>query len=349
MEAKVSKTRMQIRMGSENPESEEMPEMRTVAKIIKESAMKIHSIADRQIITGYTQMEWLGLRSEDITSTDAAALFGISPYLTAYELWHRKKSKTITDFEVSERMKWGTRLQDSIATGIAEDNEWKIRRMDEYIRLPQLSMGASFDFDVTHDDSSLTLLEIKNVDARIFKEGWTVDGENVEAPPFIELQVQHQFAVSGYESGHIGALVGGNNVVLIPRKRDEVVIAALKTRVEAFWKSIWDNVEPKPDFVKDAEFIRTLYKYAEPGKVMAGTPKMAEMVSEYQALGRAAKMAEEARSAIKAELLTMIADAEKVVGDTFSISAGLIGPTHVEYDRAGYRDFRCYTRKEKKV
>ena len=43
-----------------------------------------------QTITPSSKQDWLKARTEDITSTEVSALFGISPYTTAFELWHRK-------------------------------------------------------------------------------------------------------------------------------------------------------------------------------------------------------------------------------------------------------------------
>jgi len=57
---------------------------------------------------------WLELRRADVTSTEVGALFGISPYMTRFELWHQKRSSGVVDVEPSERMQWGTRLQDAI-------------------------------------------------------------------------------------------------------------------------------------------------------------------------------------------------------------------------------------------
>lgn len=317
--------------------------------------MNVNRQGDVEIITDYTQEEWLKLRSQDITSTDAAALFGISPYLTPFELWHRKKSGLVIELEPSIRMKWGTRLQDSIAAGIAEDQGWEVRRMSEYIRHVKRAMGASFDFEFSpaegSPDPESGLLEIKNVDALAFKDGWILDGDHVEAPAHIELQIQHQLAVSGNRHAYIGALIGGNRVVLIRRERDEKVIAALETKIDKFWYDIDHNIEPKPDFVKDADFIKTLYKFAEPGKIFdaAGNIVLTEMVKRYKAHGAAAKEAKDQQDALKAQLLIIFGDAEKVFGDGWTISAGMIGPTHVEYDRQGYRDFRVFAKKIKEA
>lgn len=283
-----------------------------------------------------TRAEWLAKRAGDVTSTEISALFDLSPYMTRYELWHRKKNRLIVDGETSERMKWGLRLQESIAQGIAEDQGWMIRRMDEYMRLPDLRMGASFDYAIGDDG----ILEVKNVDSLIFKEGWIEDGDGLEAPPHIELQVQHQLATSNRKWAVIGALIGGNRVVLIRRERSESIIEAIRGRVAEFWASIEVGQEPEPLWERDATFIAKLYGYAEPGKVIDGDDEISQLAAEYRSISQEQKKTEAIRDGLKARLLTKMGDAEKVKGEKYTISAGLVGPAHVEYDRAGYRAFR---------
>ncbi len=73
-----------------------------------------------EIINPDNEQHWLECRTKDITSTEIAALFGISPYITEFELWHRKKSGVVVKFEENERMEWGTALQDAIAAKIGQ-------------------------------------------------------------------------------------------------------------------------------------------------------------------------------------------------------------------------------------
>ena len=103
----------------------------------------------RQIIEYTSEDEWHALRAADLTSTDIAALLGISPYLTKYELWHRKRDGLHVASEPTERMRWGNRLESAIAQGIADDNDWLVRARKTYTRLPGLRIGASFDFEIT--------------------------------------------------------------------------------------------------------------------------------------------------------------------------------------------------------
>lgn len=299
-----------------------------------------------QTIVPESEDHWLTLRAQDITSTEVSALFGISPYTTLFEVWHRHMENIVVKFEANERTRWGLRLQDSIAAGVAEDQGWKVRRMDEYIRIPSLKAGSSFDFAV----NTTGLLEIKNVDALMFRDGWMVDGDNIEAPPHIEMQVQHQLRVSGRKEAHIGALVGGNRLVLIKREPDEKVIAAMDKKIEWFWNTIADKKEPKPDFSRDADVIRQLYSQAEEGKVFdaRGNAEINDLVSHYSDVMLAEKTVKAQKDEIKSRLIATIGDCEKAVGDNFTISAGLISETVIDsYTRAGYRNFIINVKKGK--
>lgn len=294
------------------------------------------------------EAHWLELRKQDVTSTETAALFGLSPYVTAFELWHRKHDNLEVEFEMNERVRWGSRLQDSIAAGIAQDKGWTIRRMTEYMRDPELHIGASFDFLFSSDNEEKGILEIKNVDSLAFKEGWLIDGDDIQAPPHIELQVQQQLLLTGEPRAVIGALIGGNHVVLIKREPDQIVIASIQKKIMEFWDSIKNHREPKPDFSRDTDFIQRLYAFAEPGKIFNADEKISRLAYKYKQATEETKEAGYRKDAYKAEILTLIGSAEKVIGETFTISAGVTGPALIPaYERKGFRNFKISWKKEK--
>jgi len=307
--------------------------------------MKIHKFK--------TKDQWLNLRLQDVTSTEVSALFGLSPYMTEFELWHRKKNKEIVILEDNERMTWGTRLEQAIAEGIADDNSWLVHPFKDYARHDTIRAGSSFDYMVAipneAGDSMIEgLLEIKNVDSLQFRNKWIIeDGKVIEAPPHIELQCQHQLMITGYPFLYLGALVGGNSVTIIKRTPDEKIISAMKSKIIKFWNSIEHNIEPSPDFIKDAEYISEIYGYAEPGKVIDGTDEIEKLVVKYTEAAAMAKASDQIKMAAKAELLTKIGDAEKVYSDKYTISAGVTGPVQMNYERKGFRNFRVYLKKEK--
>lgn len=297
---------------------------------------------------------WKKLRLQDITSTEVSALFGLSPYSTKFELWHRKKDQVIVNIKENDRMKWGKRLESSIAKGLAEDNSWEIRPFKEYVRDTELRIGSSFDFAVVEKNVApkapvdVAILEIKNVDGLQFKNGWEIDDQkNITAPNHIEIQVQHQLALTGLPVAHIGVLIGGNDVRLIKREPDQAVIKKIKAEVAKFWESIEKNQPPAPDFAEDADFIAKLYGFAEPGKLIQASEQVRQLIESYKHFGDMAKEAMGQKEAAKAEILTLIGDAEKVKGETFTISAGMVGPATISYEREGYRTFKVTFKKTK--
>ena len=296
--------------------------------------------------------KWLELRANDITSTEIAALFDCSPFeeMTRFGLWHRKRNKEVVSIDQNERMKWGTRLESAIANGVAEDLGYTAKRIDYYQRIPELRIGSSFDYMLMSGDQELSLLECKNVDWRRFKDGWIIlDDDDIEAPPHIELQVQHQLLVSGMEKAVIGVLVGGNAAKPIHRVAMPYVQEQIIRRVAGFWESIERGIEPTPDFTKDADLISRLNQYAEPGKVLqvGDSAEYAELANEYNAAMAMSKHAEMKKKEIKAKLFTLAGDHEKITGDFGSFNIGLVPPAEIAaHTRAGYRNIRLFTKKE---
>jgi putative phage-type endonuclease len=293
--------------------------------------------------------EWLQMRTNYITSTEISCLYGANPYLTEFELWHRKKDKLIADND-NEFMSWGRELEPSIASKFAKDNNWKIEKEDHFYFDNEKKLGSSFDFIGVNGFSQEFILEIKNVGFRSFDEGWIVNGDEIEAPLHIEFQMQQQMALRGLDQAYIGALVSGNKGILLKREIKIDLIASIARKAAEFWKSIKEDTPPAPDYQKDAAFISKLYGYADPNKIINvdESSDIFRMAINYEVARRQEKLARDEKESIKAMLLEQIQDAEKVKGPNFSISAGMIGPKHIEYERKGYRDFKIYFRKEKK-
>jgi len=316
----------------------------------------------RQTITPDNEAHWLALRREDLTSTDIAALFGLSPYKTAFELWHEKKSGARVEFVENERMKWGKRMEATVAQGIAEDQGWAVRPFKDYMRIDGLRVGSSFDFRIVgtggffagsdnhpEPDAGDAILEIKCVDFLQFRDGWTIDEGFIEAPAHIELQAQHQMLVSGLKRAYIGVMVGGNDIRVIERAADPQVHAGILAAARDFWKSIDENNPPPPVMPDDAEAVIGMYQFAEPGKLLVAQDdaELLALVREYRQFKTAASDADEQAQVRKAEILQRIGDHEKVLLPGFNISAGMVGPATVSYERDGYRGFRVTVKKPK--
>lgn len=312
------------------------------------------------IITPANEADWLAMRKQDVTSTESAALFGMSPYMTHFDLWHRKHSGAVPEFKSNSRMKWGNRLEAAIAHGIAEEQGWEIKPLKDYMRLPELRIGSSFDFIITSLGEPVHL-EIKNVDYMAFRDGWIEhDDGTIEAPEHIEMQVQHQMMVSGFKRAFIGAFIGGNRGVVIERERDEAVIAAIRAKIAEFWHTVDNHIEPAPMMPGDAEVVIRLNQYAQPGKILdaSSDANIAALVADYKHAAKLEKDWAEDKEVCKAKLLEAIGDAEKVLLDGWTISASMQAetpPTVITAEmigtsyggRKGFRNLRINPRKTK--
>ena len=305
---------------------------------------------NREIIPYTDEASWKRERAKDITSTTVSALFGLSPYLSKFELWHRLKGGVDVEHEEDPRMGWGKRLQNAIADGVGSDNHWGVRAKPDYMRLPEHRVGSSFDYEggVIADQYGLIgsmntlepdfLVEVKNVDGLIFRNDWLTDPDfGITAPDHIELQAQHECLVAGVGVCYIAALVGGNRIELLKREFQPDVGDAILRAAAEFWAL---DSAPEPDFYRDAAFIGKLYGYAAPGSVIDADEELAALFREYAGYRSMAKTADDNADAAKAKILTRIGDAERVLHPEFSLSTKMVAGTEVSYTRKPFRSFR---------
>ena len=305
----------------------------------------------RETLRFDNEAQWLAMREKDITSTEAAALFGCSPYGTEYQL-HMEKTGRIQREDISDvpRIKWGNRLESAIALGIAEDHGIIVEPYKVYRRIPQVRMGSSFDFQITgivegfktqtyaremFKEHGPGIMEVKNVDGAQFRRAWIEDGEEIEAPPHIEFQVQHQLEVAGLPWSMIAPLVGGNTPKTIIRQRDVEIGAEIRNRVETFWRRIDAGVSPEPDFEKDAQTVKDLYVECNGNTFDASDfPQIAHLCRQYKAAAEDSKRADGIKKAAIAEILTIIENNSSAFGiPGFKLSATTTKATFIVQDR----------------
>jgi len=305
----------------------------------------------REIITHATEAAWLEDRKTVITSTEAAALFGVGVYVkTPFELYQLKAGLIEPEaFEGNERTRWGTRLEAPIAYGVAEDLGLIVEPYKCFIKMPEFRIAASFDFiviGITEDfdgdnearrmfrEHGKGLLEIKNVDGLQFKRAWAVDGEHIEAPVHIEAQVQWQLELADLNWSILAPLVGGNTPMPVIRTRDLSFGEAIRTKATEFWQRVHAGAAPAPDFTKDGATIAKVFRENDGTTAdLSGNARLAELARTYKKASADAKAASEIKDAAKAEILTIVQAAKSVIYDGGKISAG-----------TNKASFRCYHR-----
>ena len=153
-------------------------------------------------------------------------------------------------------------MESAIARAIADTYGVSVRKLNAFVTNDEVGMGASFDYEIVgvKDDYTGTetalrgmytkcgpgILEIKNVDWLQFKRNWTKEGDSLEAPGHIEVQVQSQLHVIERAWAAIGVLVGGNELKMLIRDRDPEVGKKLDDATKAFWRDVKAGKAP-PD------------------------------------------------------------------------------------------------------
>lgn len=314
----------------------------------------------REIISWVDEQTWLTARAMDVTSTESPSLYGFGRE-TAFELACRKDGKTESRFKPNERTEIGKEIEHAIAVRAARMFGVKIKHKNEYMRIHSARMGSSFDYEVVGisddviDDNRLRqafgsmgpgLLEVKNVDRFVFKDDWQV-GETPEAPPHIEIQLQHQLEVSEYAWGVIVAFVGGNHIEIVLRLRDQAVGAAIRHKIGQFWHNLSRGEYPPLLLPEDLNILKQLHRYAEPGAIFDAREDDAvnDWIQVYMDASADEKAAKDRKDTAQGNLLQLIGEAERVVGASAVITCGMVGPCEIAYTREGYRNWRVTPKK----
>lgn len=273
----------------------------------------------REIIIPQSETHWLELRIGDLTSTMVPALFGLSPYLTEFEIYHAKVSGLDISIKENERMRKGKRLEKFAAEEVAIMNGWKVRDIKEYIRIPELRIGSSFDYEIDCPERGKGILEIKAVDYFQHKQKWVDD----QAPEHIEIQLQHQLEVADqYDWGVIAAFTSIYDYQLYFRKRDRDMGAALLKKCAEFWHKVDNKIEPAPDFAKDGYAISQVYKGGEGVADMTTNEEFDVLCGRYERLKDEEAAAKEAKDETKARLHYLVGTNKEAYGSKYKLLAG---------------------------
>lgn len=260
-------------------------------------------------------------RARHVGASEVAALFDCSPYLTRFELWHRKKG-TISrpDFMAdgmpnNERIEAGIRLEPAIIAWACD--RWGYVRRETPKHLSNGNgLGGHPDQCVICPERGPGILEIKTAD-------WLVAKKWGEEPPLHYL-LQNQ-SYQGLEKvlwGDVVVLVGGNQLRRFQYDFRPKLYAEIEARVTAFWQSVRADDPPLPDFTRDGDTLAEVL--GEPtDEVIDLRHDNADdhLACEFLALKAAAKAATDRAEAIKCELLLKIGDAGRALLPAHSIGA----------------------------
>jgi len=243
-------------------------------------------------------------RASVVGASEVAALFGCHPWLTEFELWHRKSGTIATpDFSGDERMEWGVRLEPAIIAAAMErfgytDRE-QVDRLDN-----GKGLGGHPDRRVMCPRRGPGILEVKMVD-------WLVRKQWGDEPPVnYLLQTQSYVGLDNAAWGDMIVLVGGNALERFEYPARPVIFADIEARVASFWRSVEAGTPPKPDYTRDGDAIAALYPDATDAVIDLRANNLAHDAAARWLAGKALEKQGAAQaSAAQAEIMDKLGEA----------------------------------------
>jgi predicted phage-related endonuclease len=266
-------------------------------------------------------------RASHVGASEVAALFDCCPYLTRFELWHRKQGSIATPAfnEIGddgtpddERIYWGVKLEAAIIDAAKERYGYQDREQVGHLSNGR-GLGGHPDRRVICPERGPGILEIKTADWLVRKQ-W---GE--EPPEHYLLQSQAYQGLDHVEWGDVLVLVGGNKLERFRYKFRPKIYAEIERRVAEFWQSIEANQPPPPDYTRDLNTISELYREGTEDVVDLTTDNLAHEAAAAFLFAREARLeAEKREDAAKAELLDKIGVASTAILNGFTVRCSTV-------------------------
>lgn len=261
-------------------------------------------------MTTEERQEWLAARRLCIGGSDAPAVARVCPHRTDLDVWLDKLGM-LPDQEETPAMAWGTRKEPCIADAYQETTGFLVERAAPNLRHPVYEfMGCNLDRIATLPDDTKRNVQIKTSSERM-ADKWGQPGTD-EIPDNVQVQVQHEMAVSGLEVTDVAVLIGSSDFRIFTVQRNETLIARLIKIERDFWASVVSKTRPAPDWQHPStpSLIAAIAGLdAAKEIVLDYDSETLAIIRAYQQAGKDEKQAEKVREVMKAKLTDIMGDA----------------------------------------
>ncbi|MBA2057365.1 YqaJ viral recombinase family protein [Psychrobacter cryohalolentis] len=289
------------------------------------TAIKFEQQDDNAIKTSnLSRQDWLTLRQSGIGGSDIAAIIGVSPYATAYDIY-QSKTQPVNE-ETSEFAYWGTVLEDTVAREFSKRSGLKIQNVNFLMRHPEhrwaianidrAIINPAIKGNVRFKDGKLTtdqIVEIKTASEYVGKN-WGSE-ESDEVPDQYQCQAQWYMGVTDTQVCHMAVLIGGNKYRQYKIERHQDFIDYLFEAAESFWtNNVLAGVEPDATTLQNA---KDKYPRHNPDTTLDVEPdsEAAKVFEHYEALKAQEKEVKTALELAQTDLICQIQDNEALAID----------------------------------
>lgn len=260
--------------------------------------------------------DWLAIRKTGIGGSDAAAAVGLSPYKSPLELWLEKTGRDEglakpDPLDTTQPIYWGTLLEPMVVAAYTQQTGRRVRKVHAVLQHPEHPfMLANLDREVV-GDAEVQILECKTAGefgARLWKDG---------VPEYVQLQVQHQLAVTGKIAADVAVLLCGQKLGVHRIQRDDELIARLVTLEARFWDYvIRDQPPPADGSASSDQALRALYPGSGATVDFSSDATLSAVFADLVSVRERIRQHETAAEALKQRIQEAIGDAVEAKFET---------------------------------
>jgi putative phage-type endonuclease len=287
--------------------------MRTVVAASSKPALRLVSTKD------LSRESWLEVRKTGIGSSDAAAAVGLNPYQSMLELWLVKTGRDadlpkIDPKDETSPMYWGSLLEPIVAAHYTKRTGNRVRRINAVLQHPDPDkawMLANLDYAVS-GAPDVQILECKTAGefgSRLWKDG---------VPEYVQLQVQHQLAVTNKQAADVCVLVCGQEIRVHRIERDDVLITRLVELERKFWHYVETDTPPPADGSDSAAMaLQCLYPHDSGSTLdLTDDTEMSSTFSDLVAIKAEIEVREKIEAELKQRIQQRMGDASRAKFET---------------------------------
>ena len=261
--------------------------------------------------------EWLELRRQGLGASDMAAVMGVSPYKTPYQLWAEKTGAT-TEQKVGDAARRGVILEDAVGLYYEQERGVKLRKSNGIVRLKKHPrIMASLDRTIVGESKGI--VEIKTSASPRWSM-WPV-------PPEVQVQVTVQMGIVGAEWCDVVALLGGL-VFKIERVQFDPLLWAEIQRAAMLFLDAVDTKTPPQLEALDAQAFALATPQASQEFVEA-TPDLERVYSQLREVNAELHFLEQKKGSLEMVIKEAIGEHAGLAGNGWTVYWKQARPTQV--------------------
>jgi putative phage-type endonuclease len=205
----------------------------------------------RNLVPGSS--EWLKARRLGIGGSDVAAILGLSPWVTAYEVFLDKRGQLPLAANDSGPLRWGRLLEPVLKQEYGHRTGFAVATVPMLRSHHHPFMLANLDGLVTQGPGWWAVPDSRVVEFKTARSDWDWGEDGSDGVPlYYLLQVQHYMLITGCTLADVAVLIGGSDFRILHVVADAELQAMLLQAELEFWTRVENNDPPPPANIADA-------------------------------------------------------------------------------------------------